>query len=92
MVATTDGFVLARKDLEIRGQGSVFETRQSGSGVFKLADIFRDSKLLGEARDEAFELIERDPELVGSQDLAKEIDWLLGVPDLGEDAEWLERS
>jgi ATP-dependent DNA helicase RecG len=92
MVETTDGFVLARKDLEIRGQGSVFDTRQSGSGVFKLADILRDSNLLEKARDEAIELIERDPKLDVSQELAQDIEWLLGPVEPVEDAEWLERS
>jgi len=43
---TNDGFVIAEKDLEIRGAGELLGTRQTGSISFKVADIIRDNALL----------------------------------------------
>jgi ATP-dependent DNA helicase RecG len=53
MEETTDGFRIAEKDLEIRGQGDILGTRQSGIQSFKMANIVRDLELLLEARREA---------------------------------------
>ncbi|MCC7308905.1 MAG: ATP-dependent DNA helicase RecG [Acidobacteria bacterium] len=53
MEETSDGFRIAEKDLEIRGQGELFGTRQSGVQQFKIANIIRDIKTLEEARKEA---------------------------------------
>jgi len=53
MEETNDGFRIAEKDLEIRGQGEIFGTRQSGIQQFKIANIIRDIKILEEARKEA---------------------------------------
>ncbi len=63
MVATTDGFQIAEVDLKLRGAGDFFGTRQSGLPDLKLADVVRDAELLTEARQAAFALAERDPEL-----------------------------
>jgi ATP-dependent DNA helicase RecG len=87
MLATTDGFRLAEVDLRIRGQGTVFGSRQSGVTDLKLADILRDVEELIHARREAFALVDADPELADHPELADEVSLLLG-----EDAEWLERS
>jgi ATP-dependent DNA helicase RecG len=84
MVATTDGFRLAEEDLRIRGQGTVFGTRQAGLKDLKLADILTDAELLVSARREAFALVRQDPDLAGHPALAEEISMLLG-----EDVEWL---
>ena len=46
MRTTNDGFVLAQKDLELRGPGQVLGTRQSGASLFKMADLERDSDLI----------------------------------------------
>jgi ATP-dependent DNA helicase RecG len=54
MVATEDGFVIAEKDLEIRGPGDFFGTRQSGLPTFRVANLVRDRELMEEARGEAF--------------------------------------
>jgi ATP-dependent DNA helicase RecG len=63
MVGTTDGFKIAEVDLELRGPGEFFGTRQSGIPEFKIANIVRDGELLTLARREAFRLIKEDPEL-----------------------------
>jgi len=53
MEETNDGFRIAEKDLEIRGQGELFGTRQSGINTFKLANIIRDIAILEVAKKEA---------------------------------------
>ena len=53
MEETTDGFLIAEKDLEIRGQGEILGTRQSGIQTFKIGNIIRDLELLNLARREA---------------------------------------
>jgi ATP-dependent DNA helicase RecG len=53
MEETSDGFRIAEKDLEIRGQGDILGTRQSGIQSFKMANIVRDLEILTEARREA---------------------------------------
>jgi ATP-dependent DNA helicase RecG len=63
MVATTDGFKIAEADLELRGPGEFFGTRQSGLPQFRVADLLRDAALLEEARREAQAIVAADPEL-----------------------------
>ncbi len=63
MVKSNDGFRIAEEDLNIRGPGEFFGTRQSGMPDLKIAHIVRDAKLLNVARGEAFSLIEKDPYL-----------------------------
>lgn len=53
MEETTDGFKIAEKDLEIRGQGEILGTRQSGIQAFQMANIVRDLDILTAARREA---------------------------------------
>ena len=53
ILASEDGFFLAEKDLEIRGPGQFFGTRQSGRGLFEVGDPVRDRDLLFRARDVA---------------------------------------
>jgi ATP-dependent DNA helicase RecG len=60
MIETTDGFIIAERDLEIRGPGEFFGTKQSGLPDLKVANLVRDVKLLERAREEAFALIDRD--------------------------------
>jgi ATP-dependent DNA helicase RecG len=57
MVATEDGFVIAERDLEIRGPGDFFGTRQWGMPSFRVANLLRDRDLLEPARREAFRLV-----------------------------------
>ncbi len=63
MTETQDGFRIAEVDLEIRGPGEFFGTRQSGIPEFRMADLLRDGPILEEARQEAFALAKRDPHL-----------------------------
>jgi ATP-dependent DNA helicase RecG len=64
MKETTDGFLIAEKDLEIRGPGELTGTRQSGRLNFTFADIVRDIDLLKEARDDVEQLLQTDPGLI----------------------------
>ena len=50
---TTDGFVIAERDLELRGPGDFFGTRQSGLPTLRVGDLLRDHALMEEARREA---------------------------------------
>lgn len=63
MVETSDGFAIAEVDLELRGAGEYFGTRQSGLPGFKVANIVTDAEILSAARREAFDLVSRDPHL-----------------------------
>ena len=53
MEDSNDGFVIAEKDLELRGQGDIIGTRQSGIQSFRLANIVRDLPILVSAKQEA---------------------------------------
>ncbi|MCS7273604.1 MAG: ATP-dependent DNA helicase RecG [Fimbriimonadales bacterium] len=63
MVRTNNGFLIAEEDLRIRGPGEIFGTRQSGAPSFRVADVIKDLRLLEVAREEAFRLLEQDPDL-----------------------------
>ncbi len=63
MIRSNDGFVIAEEDLNIRGPGEFFGTRQSGLPKFKIANIISDATLLETAKKEAMELIKEDPHL-----------------------------
>jgi len=63
MEATTDGFKIAEEDLAIRGPGEFLGIRQSGLPDFRVASIVRDARILNEAKADAFEVIEDDPQL-----------------------------
>ena len=57
MVQTNDGFVIAQKDLELRGPGDVLGSKQSGLPEFRVGDPIADLKILQIAQQEAHELI-----------------------------------
>ena len=59
---TTDGFVIAERDLELRGPGDFFGTRQSGLPTLRVGDIVRDHQIMEEARREAVASLD-DPAL-----------------------------
>ncbi|MBK4998282.1 ATP-dependent DNA helicase RecG [Pseudomonas sp. S31] len=64
MRETNDGFVIAEKDLELRGPGEMLGTRQTGLLQFKVADLMRDADLLPAVRDAAQALLAHWPEHV----------------------------
>jgi ATP-dependent DNA helicase RecG len=61
---TNDGFVIARRDLELRGPGELLGTRQTGLAEMRVADLMRDSDLLPEVQSAAEVLLEHNPEAV----------------------------
>ena len=84
-----DGFKLSEVDLAIRGEGTLFGSRQSGMPDLKVAKLLRDIDVLVEARREAFELVAEDPTLRSPihRPLRREVKELLGA-----DVEWLFRE
>ena len=84
MVRTTDGFELADEDLRLRGEGTLFDTRQSGMPDLKLARLAEDIDLIARARTRAFAVVAEDPGLGRHPELlaeltlrfASSIDWL----------------
>ncbi|MPZ73024.1 MAG: ATP-dependent DNA helicase RecG [Nitriliruptorales bacterium] len=73
IASTTDGFELAEKDLQLRGEGSLFDTRQSGLPDLKLAKLIRDYTWVAASREDARDLVEDDPTLDRTLELAQEV-------------------
>ncbi|HZB02428.1 MAG TPA: ATP-dependent DNA helicase RecG [Actinomycetota bacterium] len=73
MVRTTDGFELADEDLRLRGEGTLFDARQSGMPDLKLARLSEDLDLVKRARVRAFDLVEGDPTLAAHPHLLDEL-------------------
>ncbi len=69
MCATNDGFVIAEKDLELRGPGDIEGTRQSGALNFKLASIVNDKSLLELAKHFAEEILDQDENLIDAKNV-----------------------
>ncbi|MCX4338049.1 MAG: ATP-dependent DNA helicase RecG [Lachnospiraceae bacterium] len=61
---SNDGFVIAGKDLALRGPGDLFGIRQSGELQFVLGDIYQDAAILQRASDWADKILAEDPELL----------------------------
>lgn len=61
---TTDGFVIAQKDLELRGPGELLGTRQTGLAELRVADLIRDADLLPKVREVAENLLRHDDGIV----------------------------
>ncbi|MEP6631078.1 MAG: ATP-dependent DNA helicase RecG [Lapillicoccus sp.] len=91
VAATTDGFVLARRDLELRREGDVLGARQSGrasSVRFLRMGNPKDEQVIADAREDAVALVAADPTLAGHPDLAARV-----TARLDEDqAAYLERG
>ncbi|RID98711.1 ATP-dependent DNA helicase RecG [Simplicispira hankyongi] len=77
MAETSDGFEIARRDLEIRGPGEFLGARQSGDALLRFADLATDTHLLDWARATAPKMLEHHPELA-AQHLER---WLGGKSD-----------
>lgn len=63
LVETTDGFEIAERDLQLRGPGEFFGTRQTGLPELRIANLLTDQDILQEARQAAFALVNTDPRL-----------------------------
>jgi len=63
MSQTNDGFVIAEKDLELRGSGEFFGTRQHGLPEFKIANLFEDLPILKKVQTIAANIEREDPKL-----------------------------
>lgn len=61
---SNDGFVIAERDLEIRGPGEVLGTKQTGLAEFKIADLTRDKHILNQVRPIAQQMLKQHPEVV----------------------------
>ena len=61
---TSDGFEVARKDLELRGPGEILGTRQTGLAEMKIADVIRDQHLIPKVNDIALRMLRDYPEAV----------------------------
>jgi ATP-dependent DNA helicase RecG len=81
MVDSDDGFLLAEVDLEVRGEGTVFDTRQKGRNDLKLASLLRDKGVVEEARALAVRLVADDPGLEDHPELRSEVERLLDEDD-----------
>jgi ATP-dependent DNA helicase RecG len=89
VASTTDGFELARHDLELRREGDVLGAAQSGrnSGL-RLLSLLRDERTISEARDRAWELVAEDPTLAEHPGLAAMVAEIVDE----ERAEYLEKA
>lgn len=77
MVATTDGFVLAQKDLELRGAGDVLGNRQSGVPEFRVGDPIADLTMMNIAQEEAIEIVanpdwDKSPDMIALAEMLSE--------------------
>lgn len=77
MYESQDGFVIAQKDLDLRGPGELLGSRQSGVALLRFADLAHDSELVRAAREAAIDLRQNSPEIV-----AQHLDrWMRGRED-----------
>ncbi len=63
MCDTCDGFLIAEKDLELRGSGDFFGTMQHGLPEFKIANLFEDMPILKMVQGVATKILQEDPKL-----------------------------
>jgi ATP-dependent DNA helicase RecG len=89
VASTLDGFELSRLDLEQRREGDVLGASQSGHrSSLRLLEVLRDEDVIVAAREEATELVSRDPDLDGATALARAVATLLDE----ERTDYLEKS
>ncbi|MDN5757127.1 MAG: ATP-dependent DNA helicase RecG, partial [Tomitella sp.] len=88
MCETDDGFILAERDLQIRGPGALTGSAQAGRDAGLLvADLIDDAHIHLAAREDAGEILARDPQLLRSLTLKREVE-----AALGDDATYLTKS
>ena len=64
MKENSDGFAISEEDLKLRGPGDIVGTRQSGYFRLRIADIISDFELLKTAKQDAYDILKRDPRLL----------------------------
>lgn len=76
MTSTNDGFIIAEKDLELRGTGEFFGTKQHGIPEFKIANLFHDMETLKQVQSVALKILENDKNLESEENsiLKKQVD------------------
>jgi ATP-dependent DNA helicase RecG len=89
VAATTDGFELARLDVEQRREGDVLGAAQSGRrSTLRMLSLLRDEDLIAQARDDAGAIVADDPDLAAHPLLAEQVAALIGE----DQAEYLEKA
>jgi len=89
VAATADGFALSRIDLEQRREGNVLGTAQAGRrSSLKLLQLLRDEDLIGQAREDAIEIVDADPALADQPALAAAVRALVDA----EETTFLEKA
>ena len=69
MCQTNNGFVISEKDLELRGSGEFFGTKQHGLPEFKIANLFEDIDILKKVQNVAIKIMNDDPNLTKEKNL-----------------------
>lgn len=69
MCQTNNGFIISEKDLELRGSGEFFGTKQHGLPEFKIANLFEDIEILKKVQDVAIKIMNDDPNLTKEKNL-----------------------
>ena len=80
MTETNNGFIISEKDLELRGSGEFFGTKQHGIPEFKIANLFEDMETLKSVQSVAIKILEQDPKLEEEKNitLKKQVDKKFG--------------
>ena len=84
MQESSDGFKISEKDLDLRGPGEFFGTKQHGIPELKVANLFTDMKILKIAQNDALDLLKRDPHLSDNENtlLAKHVDLVFNLDNI----------
>ena len=69
MTETNNGFIISEKDLELRGSGEFFGTRQHGLPELKIANLFEDIEMLKSIQSVAIKIMEEDSNLEKEKNL-----------------------
>ena len=69
MCQTNNGFIISENDLELRGSGEFFGTKQHGLPEFKIANLFEDIEILKKVQNVAIGIMEDDPNLTKEKNL-----------------------
>ena len=86
MEKTNDGFIIAEKDLEIRGPGNIMGTQQSGEMPLKITNLVSDSKLILKIRKLVEKIMSKDPRLENENNLLilKNVKMIIEKKDIWE--------